>query len=319
MQAGGVVMRIRWAELLVCSLFLFPTLSDAEPSEVRDQATGHAYVSNAGDHTLAHCRITNTGHFTDCQITPDEPQFQDPQGLVLDPEKEALWLLDRGEESTRLFACPIDTDGNLTTCKRKGTKGQLMRFLAFHPVKHALYLSPLLHCALTPDNNLGVCDHTGLQTQGTFGIAIDSSGVFAFISDWEHDRVLRCVIRDDGGFEYCRSVGKDFHTPQGITVDPVKDRLYVTNWQGHSVTVCDITSRGSLRACEELANPQFHYPLGIAVDGNSQYAYVTNFYDNTVTVCELDDTGAFETCNTAGKDFYHPVAIAIHSPTEPRV
>ena len=160
----------------------------------------------------------------------------------------------------------------------------------------------------------GFSDCTGLGILGLnfpSGIAINSSGTFAFITNSGNsdekfnnpNTVFRCSIdATTGALRNCDNTGgRGFSSPSRIALNRQGTRAFVANPGSNDIVRCIINKTGDFSDCKATGSG-FHNPSAIVLNKENTAAFITNFSDGTVSRCLVDEDGIFSDCRSA---LYH--------------
>ena len=141
------------------------------------------------------------------------------------------------------------------------------------------------------------CQESSALFAGPAGIAINKSGMTAYIANTQSNTVSVCPLQSAGPIDSCTEVnpGSTFSTPTTITLNADETVAYITNAGNNTVSVCTMTNR-TLSSCQAQAVGTLNNPWGFALEKSGTVAYITNINNNTVSVCPIMN-GVFGTCS----------------------
>ena len=228
--------------------------------------------------------------------------------LMISPEPavsalaEPVYVTNWNAKSISL--CSSSGTGSLENCNIAATNGLFLNPEAIATnvdVTH-LYVANIgggvSLCQLNNQGTISGCSNTGSGFNGPDGIALNSAGTSAYVSNVTSNSVTLCGVDvGSGELSGCSSTGGNFSGPSDITLHPTLPIAYITNFLGDSVTRCVIGVNDELTCGAPLAG--FNKPEGITLSPSGVFAYITNNGDGTVSYCAVDPTtGLLSNCTT---------------------
>ncbi len=118
-----------------------------------------------------------------------------------------------------------------------------------------------------------------------FGVAIDPTGTYAFISNQTKNTINIYTIANNAQVHVIHEGGGN--SPQAMSVSPDGTQLWVSNYKSNSVSVYCIPSGGCGAVAQwglitNIATGSMNAPIDVAITPNGAYAYVSNYGTPTV-------------------------------------
>lgn len=209
-----------------------------------------------------------------------------------------------------LIYCRINIDGSLSNCISTGISPALTPTVS--PNANFLYVTTLtdvLQCPINNDGSLGSCITTGGFNQ-PHTVAFNSSGTFAYVTNFGNNQVSLCNLNPDQSLGACSLLANLFSLPTGITLDPTNTVAYVSNASSSEVSTCPINPNGTFAVCTTTSG--FAGPVGLAVNAANTFLYVTNNEDTFVTFCSINPGGSLNVCSPTGT-FMNTRGVALNT------
>ncbi len=247
-------------DLTVCRTQDVAELRAPASVEVRGE---HAYFANAGDHTIAVCRVAATG-VDACRVVQDEA-LSAPTGLAASASS-----LYAANEDGSIAQCRLGQDGMLGACVLAAPAGTFDS-----PAGTALSGNTLLVadqpddavsvCALTDGGALGACtlDDGGGAFGMPTGMAVSDARLY--VTNLDDNSVTTCRLAQGAALADCArtQVDGEFDRPLDVAVNGT--RAYVANLGSHALAVCRVTGEGALQDCDAgSAGQAFLNPTAVA-------------------------------------------------------
>jgi 6-phosphogluconolactonase (cycloisomerase 2 family) len=261
-----------------------------------------------------------------------------PRAIALAPSGNELFVTNAGDNS--ISAYTVDADGSLSASSGSTSTGTTPAMLAINPAGTFLFAA-----------NNGSDDISAYSVSGTtltavagspfpvasppfpthagpFGIAIDSTGSFLYVSNQSNNTVTAYTISSSGALAAIPGgVYSAGTAPSGMTIAHQTtgglDFLYATNQGSNNVSafvVCNAISTfcsaadGTLVAVSGSPFSAGLGPISVAAHPNGQYLYVADEMSNQISEFTISTgTGGLSATSPATiSTGTNPVWIAVH-------
>jgi len=290
--------------------------------------TQFAYVVNNSANSVSYCVLNSNGSFGICHTTTGTGNtLNSPVGIAINTSKNMAYVVNNGNNTVSY--CSISSDGSFGTCIALSAGGALSfnspQGINLDPAMAFAYITnsgvtgvganTVYSCSISSvDGSLSSCnDTTGTGFNSPYGIVIDSTNTFAYITNLGANNVISCPIAANGLFTAAScadTTGTGFSSPALIALanlSPVGTVAYIANSSSATVSFCTVPGGGLFGTCT-TSGTLFSAPFGISVKSN--LAYVTN--NSVTTFCVLSGTdGSLSNCNNIGSGFSGSAGIAI--------
>lgn len=169
--------------------------------------------------------------------------------------------------------------------------------------------SNVSYCYINSDGSFGSCNYTGDGTTYNYGLTINTSEAYAYITHYGSGSLVSyCPINADGTFNTCQDTGNNMLAASGIAINSLNTFAYIANNASsgpNSIIYCPINSNASFGTCLGTGAAFFSNPMSINLNPSNTYAYVINGNGN-VYYCIVNNNGTIGACNTTGSNFHSP-------------
>lgn len=195
--------------------------------------------------------------------------------------------------------CSIAANGDLTDCAHTGGTFTRPSGIAITPTKTHAYIitnseddpAVVTRCTIEPaDGSLFDCQDAGATDVAySSAIAIDSSGTYAYITNYYSGTVTYCVIDPiTANFAGCADSGATFSLPRGVALNQSGAIAYVTNSNSSIISGCDVGGGGDDILSNCTSNDFSPLGLtGIAINSTGNRAFITSTNDNYLFSCPV--------------------------------
>ena len=329
-------MKVRWvAGLLVAGLIvLFVGCSTTNSSN--NGGTGNLFITTQGDSTVSTFPI-NLGNGT-LTTGAGVATGSVPSAAVLSPSGNELFVTNAGDNT--ISAYKVNTDGSLTAAGNKTSTGTTPANVAINAAGSFLFVanSGSDDVSVYAVSGTGLTEVTGSPFPvsnppfpthaGPFGLAIDPSGTYLYVSNQSNDTVTAYTIDSAGALApIAGGVYTAGTAPSGMAIVNESvgnfNFLYVANHGSSNVSafvVCAAVSTfcpnadGTLVPVSGSPFSAGLGPISIAANPNAQFLYVADEMSNQISEFKIS-TGTGGLSATAPATIStgtNPVWIAVH-------
>ena len=279
-----------------------------------DPSTTDVYVTDVGNSRVE--KFDSSGHylsqfgsFGDASFGDANGQFNEPQGVAVDPATSAVYIADTGNNRVEKF----DSSGNYQS--QFGSfgsgNGQFNSSfgVAVDPASSDVYVTDYGNNRVekfdSSGHYLSQFGSTGAdngQFKNPVGVAVDPATSDVYVTDSGNGRVEKF----DSNGNYLSQVGSSgfgdgqLGNPQGVAVDPTTSDVYVTDSGGRRVERFDSSGNFlSQFGSSGFGNGQFNLPEWVALDPATGDVYVADSGNNRVEKFgdQTDSTSTTVSCS----------------------
>lgn len=289
---------------------------EATPSNTTAFTNAYIAGANAGDASIAHCKINPTsGSLTNC-VSTDSSNLNSPSGLAFNKAKTLLYVTNPGTGTVSY--CSLNASGDISSCNTATSGLSAPIGIALNPAGTIFYIvdkitTQVQACTIAGNNTLSCSDSGATLLQSPAGITLNSSGTKAYITNTNpsYNNTVQCNVSGTT-LSGCQVAGSGNQTPYGLAFN--SSLLYVVNSDsgpgGNNVEYCRINSSGNLEGCSNALSSGLIEPQFIAFNTNN-VVYVTNGIGGVVTKCTVANN-TFSNCsdNNVGIDSLAGIALS---------
>lgn len=217
---------------------------------------------NSTSGALSLCNLTYITDSTDSYVG----------GIVYNPLLNIIYITT---SSSNVFQCSLSSSGQIQSpCTNSGATGiGNPQNIAINPDSTIVYIANanggVVQCtASTSNGSLSGCSSNSLSGYN-FGVGVNSSNTFAYVTSNSLNLVYWCSIDQTGGqFTTCNNTSSATLMATGLALNSVSNYLYIGNFGNYTVNQCTVNS-GAVSSCGSS---------GASGSFNGQYIYGVSLY-----------------------------------------
>ncbi|MDR3476903.1 MAG: Ig-like domain-containing protein [Gammaproteobacteria bacterium] len=227
------------------------------------------------------------------------------------------YLVDNTNEE--ILVCPINPDSTFGNCNPFNNGVFLnLTSIAISPNNKFLYVTNgvsyfnfVTVCPINVDGSLLPCAVTGSNITNGQGVAINSTGTYAYISNINNTVTVCAINSVDGTLSGCHTTGSGFSIPLQASINPMNTFAYFPNVAAFNVNYCAIQPDGTLTLCANVATSLLGGVTAVTINSTNSIGYVT--IDNGVIyACPIKTDGTFGACPIAIQGlFIDPTSLVL--------